>query len=97
MAAHARGDWAAAADALGRALPLIWKGGGSHAQRDLFHQIHLDAVIRAGRYAEAQQILMERLSFEPESVPNNLALARVYEELSLPIEASAARAKAGMA
>ena len=39
----------AAADALGRALPRVWKGGGSHAQRDLFNQIHLDALIRAER------------------------------------------------
>lgn len=96
LVCHARGQWKPAADALDTATPLVWKGGGSHAQRDLFHQIHLDAVIRAGRHAEAQQILMGRLGFEPDSVPNNLALARVYDALGLPIEASAARAKAGM-
>ena len=92
--AHAKGDFAGAADALGRALPLIWQGGGSHAQRDLFHQIHLDALIRAGRYGEAQQVLMGRLGFEPESVPNNRALHEVYLALGLPEEAAAVKARA---
>lgn len=94
LAAHARGDYARAADELGRALPQIWKGGGSHAQRDVFFQIHLDALIRDGRYIEAQQNLMGRLSFEPDSVPNNAALAGVYEALGLPQEAAACAAKA---
>ena len=93
LAAHARGDYARAADALDRAIPQIWRGGGSHAQRDMFHQIHLDALIRAGRYGEAQQNLMGRLSFEPDSVPNNTALAGVYEALGLPQEAAACAAQ----
>ncbi|MEM7546382.1 MAG: tetratricopeptide repeat protein [Pseudomonadota bacterium] len=94
LKAHAEGDWEGAVAGLGRALPLIWQGGGSHAQRDVFHQIHLDALIRAGRYAEAQQVLMGRLGFEPDSVPNNRALAGVYGALGLPEEAAAAAAKA---
>lgn len=94
LAAHARGDYAHAADALGRALPQIWRGGGSHAQRDVFHQIHLDALIRAGRHGEAQQVLMGRLSFEPDSIPNNTALAGVYQALGLPEEAAACAARA---
>ncbi|MEO1610766.1 MAG: tetratricopeptide repeat protein, partial [Pseudomonadota bacterium] len=94
MLAHADGRFGEAADKLGRALPLIWKGGGSHAQRDLFNQIHLDAVIRAGRYGEAQQILMGRLGFEPDSVPNNRMLMNVYENLGLPAEAAALKSKA---
>ncbi|MEO0361362.1 MAG: tetratricopeptide repeat protein, partial [Pseudomonadota bacterium] len=94
LIAHAEGDFACAAARLGAALPLIWKGGGSHAQRDLFHQIHLDALIRAEGYVEAQQVLMGRLGFEPESAPNNAALARVYEALGLPEEAARAAAKA---
>lgn len=94
LKAHAEGRWAEAAERLGRALPMIWRGGGSHAQRDVFHQIHLDALIRAGRYSEAQQILMGRLGFEPLSVPNNTALAGVYAALGLPEEAAAAAARA---
>lgn len=94
LMAHARGDWEGAARGLGRALPQIWRGGGSHAQRDLFHQVHLDALIRAGRAGEAQQILMGRLAFEPDSVPTHRALAGVYQALGLPEEAAAARARA---
>lgn len=92
--AHARGDWAESADRLGAALPQLWRGGGSHAQRDLFQQIHLDAVIRAGRFVEAQQILMGRVSFEPDSVPNNNALCSVYQALGLSEEAARAAARA---
>lgn len=94
MLAHAAGEFGRAADLLGRALPLMWKGGGSHAQRDLFSQIHLDALIRAERWGEAQQVLMGRLGFEPRSAPNNRLLARVFEALDLPAEAAAARARA---
>ncbi|MEM7524085.1 MAG: tetratricopeptide repeat protein [Pseudomonadota bacterium] len=94
LKAHAEGDWAQAADRLGVAVPQIWRGGGSHAQRDVFHQIHLDALIRAGRNGEAQQILMGRLGFEPESAPNNTALATVYQALGLPQEAARAAARA---
>ncbi len=94
LKAHAEGNWEKAANDLGRALPMIWQGGGSHAQRDLFHQVHLDALIRAGRYSEAQQILMGRLGFEPDSVPNNRALAGVYQALGLPEEAARAASKA---
>lgn len=94
LLAHARGDWARAADELARACPEIWRGGGSHAQRDVFHQIRLDATVRAGRLAEAQQLLMGRLGFEPRSVPDNRRLAAVFEALGLPEEAAEAAARA---
>ncbi|HYF18086.1 MAG TPA: tetratricopeptide repeat protein [Ramlibacter sp.] len=47
LLAWARGDKAAAASELGRALPRLEEVGGSHAQRDLFVQIHRDAASRA--------------------------------------------------
>jgi hypothetical protein len=47
MLAHARGDWARAADELGRALPRMIEIGGSHAQRDLFTRVHRDALSRS--------------------------------------------------
>ena len=46
LLAHARGEWARAADSLGQALPRLQEIGGSHAQRDLFVRIHQDAVKR---------------------------------------------------
>jgi hypothetical protein len=51
LLAHAQGDWAAAAEQLGLALPNLEKIGGSHAQRDLFLRVHKDAVARSGRQA----------------------------------------------
>jgi tetratricopeptide (TPR) repeat protein len=46
MLAHARGDFARAAEELGRALPRLIEIGGSHAQRDLFTRVHRDALAR---------------------------------------------------
>ena len=46
--AHARGQWADAAGLLSQAVPQLMAIGGSHAQRDLFEQIHVDALQRSG-------------------------------------------------
>ena len=46
--AHARRDWAAAARNLTIANPRMTEIGGSHAQRDLFGQILLDAHLKLG-------------------------------------------------
>ncbi len=93
LLAHARGDHETAAVELGRALPRMMDVGGSHAQRDLFHLIHLDALIGSGRLIAAQQILEQRRSFDPDGVPLNRDLARVYESLGLPLEAAQARGR----
>jgi hypothetical protein len=49
LLAHARGDWPAAAEQLGLALPNLEQIGGSHAQRDLFVRVHRDALARSVR------------------------------------------------
>ena len=90
LAAHATGDWETAATRLGAVLPRLAETGGSHAQRDLFGQIHLDALVKSGRIAEAQQRLELRRCFDPEGVPLNRTLARVYAEAGLPELASEA-------
>lgn len=97
IVAHARGDAATAARLLGRALPRMREIGGSHAQRDFFDQIHLDALIRAGDLPAAQQVLELRRGFDPLGVPLNRQLAQVYEALGLPGEAARARARIGTA
>jgi hypothetical protein len=43
LTAYAKGDFAATADLLSSVLPRLGEIGGSHAQRDLFVQIHRDA------------------------------------------------------
>jgi tetratricopeptide (TPR) repeat protein len=97
LIAHANGDWRAAAHDLGVAVPRIWEAGGSHAQRDLFEQLWIDALIKAGKLTAAQQALERRRGFEPDSVPGNRALALVYGSLDLPREAAAAAARADRA
>ena len=54
LLAHARGRWAQAAHHLSAALPQLAAIGGSHAQRDLFEQIHRDALQRSGQLIGAR-------------------------------------------
>ncbi|MBV7431051.1 tetratricopeptide repeat protein [Acidovorax sp. sif1233] len=68
LLAHAQGDWATAAEQLGLALPRLLEIGGSHAQRDLFHQIWLDALQRNGQWAAVQNLLQPMANAQPESV-----------------------------
>lgn len=93
LVAHALGDFESALRGLRAALPRLAEIGGSHAQRDLFEQLILDALIRADRLSEAQQALELRRAFDPDGVPLNRALADVYDRLGLPDEAAKARAR----
>jgi hypothetical protein len=94
LLAHARGDHRLAAARLGPVLPRMADIGGSHAQRDLFDQIHLDALIRSGDLVPAQRILAQRRAASPEAVPNPAKLALIYERLDLPAEAARMAAEA---
>jgi hypothetical protein len=70
------------------------EAGGSHAQRDLFEQILLDAAIKSGRSAPAQQMLELRRQSDPDGVPVNTALSLVYDNLGLLDLADQARVRA---
>jgi predicted Zn-dependent protease len=94
IAAHAAEDWEDAIRFLGKALPRMAECGGSHAQRDLFEQIHLDALIKAGQPARAQQVLEMRRTYDPDGVPLNMMLADVYEQAGLPSLAAPAKKRA---
>ncbi|RYX94226.1 MAG: tetratricopeptide repeat protein [Comamonadaceae bacterium] len=83
LLAHARGDHARAVDELGQALPRLVEIGGSHAQRDLFAQIHLDALIRSGHVSGAQHLLQQQLRGQPESTRLKKQAAGVYAALGL--------------
>jgi hypothetical protein len=88
LLAHARGDWASAVDALGAALPRLVEIGGSHAQRDLFAQIHFDALVRSGQLSGAQHLLQQQLRSQPESRRLKRQAAQLYSALGLPSVAS---------
>ena len=57
-----------AVEDLGQALPRLLQIGGSHAQRDLFEQIHLDALMHCGHWSAAQQLVQQRCNSQPQSV-----------------------------
>lgn len=94
LQAYVRGDYDSAWRRLGAAMPRMVEVGGSHAQRDLFEQILLDAAVKSGRTIIAQQLLELRRAADPHSVPINARLAEVYARLDLPALANQARARA---
>ena len=79
--AHARNNPAEAVRWLSLALPRMAEIGGSHAQRDLFGQLLLDAHLKAGNFASAEKMLEMRRTWDPDGVPLNRALAFVREKL----------------
>jgi hypothetical protein len=67
--------------ALGVALPRLLEIGGSHAQRDLFEQVYLDALVRTGSEATltgAQSVLQQQLNGQPESLRLRRQAGEVY-------------------
>lgn len=67
IAAFARGDYAAAADAIEPARDLAQRFGGSHAQRDLISLTLIAAASRAGQRARAEHYIAERRVHKPAS------------------------------
>jgi len=84
LLAHATGDWKTTVEALGHALPRMLEIGGSHAQRDLFAQVHLDALVKSGHLAGAQDILQQQVRAQPESKRLQRQAAKLYAALGLP-------------
>jgi len=83
IVAHARGDHEEAAKVLGPIRSHIWRVGGSHAQRDLFEQILLDARLKAGHWEPARKMLEQRRRWEPESPLLYEQLNNVYRQINL--------------
>jgi hypothetical protein len=81
--AHARGDFDDAWRHLGTAMPRMLEAGGSHAQRDLFELLLLDAAIKSERLVVAQQMLELRRGTDPNGVPVNSALRDIYAKFGL--------------
>lgn len=82
MLAHARHNWVDAARYLSVANPRLAEIGGSHAQRDLFGQVLLDAHLKLGNWAIAGQMLEMRRTWDPDGIPVNRELARVRSHLA---------------
>ncbi len=85
LMAYAQGRYQQALEGLGQAQPKLAQIGGSHAQRDLFDQIHLDALMRAGHWGAAQQQLQQQLNQQPQSRRLRRLAQRSYATLGLDV------------
>jgi predicted Zn-dependent protease len=63
--AHRREDYVRAIEELLPVRNTICRIGGSHAQRDLFEEMLLNSVLRAGRFDQAKALLADRLQRRP--------------------------------
>jgi hypothetical protein len=61
LAAFVEGEHGKAVDTLAKVEDRLWDVGGSHAQREVFEDTLIHALIRAGRLAEAGTRLRRRL------------------------------------
>ncbi|MBV9523355.1 MAG: tetratricopeptide repeat protein [Alphaproteobacteria bacterium] len=66
--AHRRGEWDRVVALLAPVRPLIRMIGGSHAQRDLYHEMLIDAALRGGNLPLARALLSERTQLRPRNV-----------------------------
>ncbi len=89
--AYREGDYGRAVDVLFPVRAEIRRLGGSHAQRDVFHQMLIEATVRAGRLPLARGLLSERLQQRPASRLTWRRMARVLDAAG--DEAGAARAR----
>ncbi|MEH2233781.1 MAG: tetratricopeptide repeat protein [Nostoc sp.] len=90
MIAHARGDWKSAIAHLEAVLPDLYSTGGSHAQRDLFEQIYLDALIRDRQYHKTLNVLVHRNASRGNIPVIQRELANTYSQLGRSDEADRA-------
>jgi len=74
LQAFKNADFRAAFQLLAKARPHLQSIGGSHAQRDVFARITIDAAIRAGAYREAEALLEQRDSLR--GAPDRFARSR---------------------
>ena len=96
IVAHRRGRYG---DTVDLVLPLrdrIRTIGGSHAQRDLFARLLIDAAARGGRLDLAADLLRERLAARPRNVWAWTEYAAVLDAQHSPAARDAARRAAAL-
>jgi hypothetical protein len=90
--AHRRGDYARVGEELLPVRDTIRRIGGSHAQRDLFAEMLIDSVLRAGRFDQAKALLAARLEHRPHNAWGWRHYAQVLDRLGDGDGATRARA-----
>lgn len=81
VVAHRRGDYGVVVDLLAPVRDRIKRIGGSHAQRDLFEQLLIDAAWRARRLPVADELLAERTTKRPRNIWGWRLYAQVLDAL----------------
>ena len=76
LEAFGRGDYIMSFKNLSRIRKSMQLAGGSHAQRDVFERITIDAGLRSGQWAEVEAILNERRAVRGGSEDNYAAARR---------------------
>lgn len=94
LAAFARGDHAAAADAILAVRDHAVRFGGSNAQRDVLSLTALEAALRGGLLPLARALASERTRLRPSNPSGWAATARVLEAQGDGAGAAFARAQA---
>ena len=79
--AHRRGDYTRVMKELLPVRDTILRIGGSHAQRDLFEEMLIDSVLRAGRFDQAKVLLADRLERRPRNAWGWRHYANVLDRL----------------
>jgi tetratricopeptide (TPR) repeat protein len=92
--AHRRRAWGRVVELLLPLRPAIREIGGSHAQRDLFQQMLIDAVLKDGRITLARSLLSERTHLRPRNAWGWTHAAKAAEAMGEPDVAMAAREEA---
>ncbi|MEO1249903.1 MAG: tetratricopeptide repeat protein [Pseudomonadota bacterium] len=82
IAAFASGRYEVAQEALASVRSGLSSIGGSHAQRDVFEQMLVEAALRAGNTVAAAGLLHERLARRP----NNLWARKRLNKIEAPID-----------
>lgn len=94
LLAYRQNDCARTVERLAPLRDEIYAIGGSHAQRDLFDEILVDAALRAGCNASARTVLSERTVLRPGNAWNWPRLAHALEALGDIDGAAQARRRA---
>jgi hypothetical protein len=77
MVAYAQDDHRRVVDLLLPVRYRVQRIGGSHAQRDLFSQVLIDAAVKSNQRPLARSLLAERVALRP----NNIVTLKRYADL----------------
>lgn len=97
LAAWGANDYDAASELMWSVKDDLAPIGGSHAQRDLFPQLLGDALLKAGRFAQARSLFAERVTLRPSARTDWQHLAEALAGLGREQEAESAHRQAAAA